>query len=183
VGFRERIEVMDEAAIGRAITRIAHEILERNHGAADIAIVGIHSRGDDLAQRLVKTIASIEGVTVPVGSLDITFYRDDIGLNLQPELQSTDIPFAVDGQNVILVDDVLFTGRTIRGALDALMDYGRPATVQLAVLVDRGHRELPIKADYVGKNVPSSRAERVEVQLKESDGRDAVVIGHMEGES
>jgi pyrimidine operon attenuation protein/uracil phosphoribosyltransferase len=177
VTFQAKSVVMDAAAVSRAIVRIAHEILERNRGAGDIALVGIRTRGIFLAQRLAKTIKEIEGAEVPVGSLDITFYRDDIAINPQPEVQSTDIPFAVDGMHVVLVDDVLFTGRTTRAAMDALMDYGRPATIQLAVLVDRGHRELPVRADYVGKNVPSSPQERVEVRLAEEDSEDAVVIG------
>lgn len=177
VTFRAKSVVMDGAAVSRATVRIAHEILEKNRGAGAIALVGIRTRGIYLAQRLARTIAEIEGADVPVGSLDITFYRDDIAINPQPEVHSTDIPFAVDGRHVIVVDDVLFTGRTIRAAMDALMDYGRPATVQLAVLVDRGHRELPIRADYVGKNVPSSPQERVEVRFSEEDGEDAVVIG------
>ena len=168
---------MDGAAIGRALVRIAHEILERNRGATNVGLVGIRSRGIYLASRLASTILDIEGVAVPVGSLDITFYRDDIAINPQPEVHSTDIPFDVDGRDVVLVDDVLFTGRTIRAAMDALMDYGRPATIQLAVLVDRGHRELPVRADFVGKNVPSARAQRVEVCLTEIDVEDAVVIG------
>lgn len=175
--FKAKSVVMDAAAVSRATVRIAHEILERNRGAGDIALVGIRTRGIFLAQRLAKTIKEIEGAEVPVGSLDITFYRDDIAINPQPEVQSTDIPFAVDGMHVVLVDDVLFTGRTTRAAMDALMDYGRPATIQLAVLVDRGHRELPVRADYVGKNVPSSPQERVEVRLAEEDSEDSVVIG------
>lgn len=168
--------VMDEAAVSRAITRIAHEILEGNGGAGKLALVGIVTRGRDLAAELADRIEAIEGVRVPVGTLDISLYRDDFGTRLAPVLHGTSLPFALEGMTVVLVDDVLFTGRTIRAALDALMDYGRPDAVRLAVIVDRGHRELPIRADYVGKNVPSSRAETVHVALKHYDGHDAVEI-------
>jgi pyrimidine operon attenuation protein/uracil phosphoribosyltransferase len=168
---------MEEAEIGRAVTRIAHEILERNKGAGGIALVGIAARGDDLARRLAAEIGRIEGATVPVGVLDITFYRDDIGMRAEaPEVHETRVGFEVTGRTVVLVDDVLYTGRTIRAALDALVDFGRPTAIQLAVLVDRGHRELPIRADYVGKNVPTRRDEQVRVALKETDGEDAVEI-------
>ncbi len=167
---------MDSDEIERSVTRIAHQILEANKGAADIVLVGILTRGDLLAQRLVKKINDIEKVEVPLGKLDISFYRDDFLTHLSPEVHSTDIPFDIDGRNVVLVDDVLFTGRTIRAALDALMDIGRPSCVQLAVLVDRGHRELPIRADYVGKNVPSSADENVRVFLEEVDGVSSVEI-------
>ena len=176
MGFREKAEVMDAEAIDRALTRIAHEILEANKGCAELALVGIMTRGSDVAGRLAQRIARIEGAEVPVGSLDISFYRDDVATRLNPEVHTTDIPFDVEGRTVVLVDDVLYTGRTIRAAMDAIMDYGRPAAVQLAVLVDRGHRELPIRADYVGKNVPTARKERVKVLMQEEDGRDAVVI-------
>ncbi len=168
--------VMDAEAVQRAITRIAHEILERNKGAGNIALVGIVTRGSVLAEQLAEKIAEIEGVTPPVGSLDISFYRDDLATRLNPEVRRTDIPFDVEGHDIVLVDDVLFTGRTIRAAMDAIMDYGRPRSIQLAVLVDRGHRELPIRADYVGKNVPSSSSEQVKVFLVGHDGRDAVEI-------
>ncbi len=168
--------VMDAEAVQRAITRIAHEILERNKGAGNIALVGIVTRGSVLAEQLAEKIAEIEGVTPPVGSLDISFYRDDLATRLNPEVRRTDIPFDVEGHDIVLVDDVLFTGRTIRAAMDAIMDYGRPRSIQLAVLVDRGHRELPIRADYVGKNVPSSSSEQVKVFLIGHDGRDAVEI-------
>jgi pyrimidine operon attenuation protein/uracil phosphoribosyltransferase len=167
---------MDGEAIARAVTRIAHEILEANKGASNLALVGIVTRGAALASTLAEKIASIEGTEVPVGTLDISFYRDDLATRLNPEVHRSDIPFDVEDRDVVLVDDVLFTGRTIRAALDALMDYGRPCSVQLAVLVDRGHRELPIRADYVGKNVPSSRRERVKVYLEALDGRDAAEI-------
>ena len=174
--FHTKATVMDSEAISRAVTRIAHEILEANKGADDLALVGIVTRGAVLAGILAEKIASIEGTEVPVGTLDISFYRDDLATRLNPEVHRTDIPFDVEGRDVVLVDDVLFTGRTIRAAMDALMDYGRPCSVQLAVLVDRGHRELPIRADYVGKNVPSSGRERVKVYLESLDGRDAVEI-------
>ena len=168
--------VMDESEIERALTRMAHQILEANHGAQDIALVGIVTRGDLLAKQLARKIAQIEGVDVPIGKLDISFYRDDFATYFSPEVHSTQIDFDLDGRPIVLVDDVLFTGRTIRAALDALMDLGRPACVQLAVLVDRGHRELPIRADFVGKNVPSSSNESVRLFLKETDGRTTVEI-------
>jgi pyrimidine operon attenuation protein/uracil phosphoribosyltransferase len=170
--------ILDEREIRRATTRIAHEILERNKGADDLVLVGIAARGDDLARRLAAGILEIEGTKVPVGVLDITFYRDDIGLRTEaPEVHETRIDFDVSGRTVILVDDVLFTGRTIRSALDALIDFGRPREIQLAVLVDRGHRELPIRADYVGKNVPTRADQAVRVLLVEVDGEDAVEVG------
>jgi pyrimidine operon attenuation protein/uracil phosphoribosyltransferase len=168
--------VLDETAIDRALTRIAHEMLEGNKGAEGLALAGIVTRGAVLAQRLAERIKQIEGTEVPVGTLDISFYRDDVATRLNPEVHRTDLPFDPDGRCVVLVDDVLFTGRTIRAAMDALMDYGRPSCVRLAVLVDRGHRELPIRADYVGKNVPTSGREQVKVRLKETDGEDVVVI-------
>jgi pyrimidine operon attenuation protein/uracil phosphoribosyltransferase len=168
---------MEPDDVRRALTRIAHEILERDKGAADVVLVGIADRGDDLARRLADEVRRIEGPVVPVGVLDITFYRDDIGMRADaPEVHETRIPFDVSGKVVVLVDDVLFTGRTIRSAMDALMDLGRPRKIQLAVLVDRGHRELPIRADHVGKNVPTSREEVVRVHLTEIDGEDGVEI-------
>ncbi len=168
---------MDAADVRRAISRIAHEIVERDRGAGGLALVGIANRGDDLAHRLAEEIRQIEGTVVPVGVLDITFYRDDIGLKAEaPEVHETRIGFEISGRTVVLVDDVLFTGRTIRAAMDALMDFGRPERIQLAVLVDRGHRELPIRADYVGKNVPTHRADDVRVRVSEVDGEDAVVV-------
>jgi len=170
-------KLLDAADVGRALTRIAHEILERNKGADRLVLVGIANRGDDLARRLAAEIERIEGVAVPVGVLDITFYRDDIGLKAEaPEVHETRIDDDVTGRTVVLVDDVLFTGRTVRSAMDALMDFGRPRAIQLAVLVDRGHRELPIRADFVGKNVPTARADDVRVLVSEVDGEDAVVV-------
>ena len=167
---------MDGDAISRAVTRIAHEILESNKGAHNVALVGIVTRGALLAEMLADKISEIESEQVPVGTLDISFYRDDLATRLSPEVRRTDIPFDVEGRDVVLVDDVLFTGRTIRAAMDAIMDYGRPHSIQLAVLVDRGHRELPIRADFVGKNVPSSARERVRVYFQSADGRDSVEI-------
>lgn len=168
--------VMDGEAIERALTRMAHEILETNDGADRLALVGIVTRGKVLAEALARRIEQIEGVKVPLGSLDISLYRDDFGTRLSPVLHDTSLPFDLDGTTVVLVDDVLFTGRTIRAALDALMDYGRPACVRLAVVVDRGHRELPIRADYVGKNVPSARSETVHVALPPFDDHAGVEI-------
>jgi pyrimidine operon attenuation protein / uracil phosphoribosyltransferase len=173
--------LMEEAEIRRAVTRIAHEILERNKGAEEVALVGIAARGDDLARRLAVEIERIEGTRPPVGVLDITFYRDDIGMRAEaPEVHETRIGFDITGRTVVLVDDVLFTGRTIRSALDALVDFGRPTAIQLAVLVDRGHRELPIRADFVGKNVPTRRDEQIRVALRELDGEDAVEVEERE---
>ena len=169
--------ILDEGEIRRGVTRIAHEILERNHGAGGVVLVGIAARGDDLARRLATEVERIEGASPPVGVLDITFYRDDIGIRAEaPEVHETRIDFDINDRTVVLVDDVLFTGRTIRAALDALVDFGRPNAIQLAVLVDRGHRELPIRADYVGKNVPTRTEEQVRVCLKEVDGEDAVIV-------
>ena len=168
--------VIDGQEIERCLTRIAHQILETNHGAENLALVGIVTRGDVLAHRLAQKIREIEGAEVGLGSLDISFYRDDFLTNMSPEIHATDIPFDMDGKNIVLVDDVLYTGRTIRAALDAVMDLGRPARVELAVLVDRGHRELPIRADFVGKNVPSSRDESVRLFLQETDGHSDVEI-------
>jgi pyrimidine operon attenuation protein/uracil phosphoribosyltransferase len=168
---------MDEQGIDRALTRIAHEILEKTQGTTELALVGIRTRGVSLARRLAEKIGAFEAGAPPVGTLDITLYRDDLGLlGEQPMVKATEIPFSIQGKTVVLVDDVLFTGRTIRAALDALIDLGRPRMIQLAVLVDRGHRELPIRPDYVGKNIPTSRREAVAVLLKEHDGEDRVVI-------
>ncbi|HET9829818.1 MAG TPA: bifunctional pyr operon transcriptional regulator/uracil phosphoribosyltransferase PyrR [Nocardioidaceae bacterium] len=169
--------VLDERDITRGLTRIAHEILERNKGATDLVLLGIPSRGVPLAERIAAKMASVEGVDVPVGSLDVTMYRDDLRMRPARTLLPTEIPpGGLDGKVVVLVDDVLFSGRTIRAALDAINDVGRPRAVQLAVLVDRGHRQLPIRADFVGKNLPTSLAEKVAVRLIEFDGRDGVTI-------
>ena len=170
--------VLDAADVGRALTRVAHEIVERNHGADDIVLLGIPTRGVTLGQRVAARIESIEARPVRTGSLDVTMYRDDLRMRGVRPLEETDIPAdGIDGAVVVLVDDVLFSGRTVRAALDALSDLGRPRAVQLAVLVDRGHRELPIRADYVGKNIPTSLRETVHVLLEETDGRDGVLLG------
>jgi pyrimidine operon attenuation protein/uracil phosphoribosyltransferase len=169
--------VLDSRDISRALTRIAHEILERNKGAHELVLLGIPTRGVPLAQRIAAKIASVEGVDVPVGSLDVTMYRDDLRMRPARTLLPTEIPDAgIEGKVVVLVDDVLFSGRTIRAALDAMSDVGRPSAVRLAVLVDRGHRELPIRADFVGKNLPTSLVESVKVRLEEFDGEDSVAI-------
>jgi len=169
--------VMTPEDIGRSLGRIAHEIIERNKTTEHLILVGMHTRGVPLAKRLAANMESHEGLTIPVGALDISLYRDDLNsLDPQPTVQRTDIPVNIDGQSVVLVDDVLYTGRSIRAAMDALIDLGRPQAIQLAVLVDRGHRELPIRADYVGKNIPSARDEEIQVQLVETDGIDGVVI-------
>jgi pyrimidine operon attenuation protein/uracil phosphoribosyltransferase len=166
-----RTRVFDEADLRRAVTRVAHEIVERNHGGQRVVLVGLYTRGVALAQRLAAAIASFEGVDVPVGMLDVAFYRDDIGLRPIAPLGPTEVP-DISGRIVVLVDDVLYTGRTARAALDALLELGRPEAIQFAVLVDRGHRELPIRADYVGKNLPTKHAEDVRVRLVEVDGSD-----------
>lgn len=178
--FVQKAKIMDKEGIRRAVTRIAHEIIERNKGTENLALIGIRRRGVPLAARLAGKIREIEGSYVPVGVLDITLYRDDLStLAHQPLVHKTEVPFPLDGKTVVLVDDVIFTGRTIRAAMDAVIDLGRPRLIQLAVLVDRGHRELPIRADYVGKNVPTSRKEAVSVRLSETDGEEDVLI--MEG--
>ena len=167
--------IMDENAIGRALMRIAHEILERNKGADRLCLIGISRRGVPLAERIARNIELIEGVSLPIGTMDITLFRDDLSRDREnPQVTGTKIPFDVKGQKVILVDDVLFTGRTIRAAIEGIFAMGRPAEIQLAVLIDRGHRELPIRADYVGKNIPTSRSELVAVNLPEYDGKCSV---------
>ena len=171
-----KARVMDGVAMERALVRIAHEILERNRGAEDLVLVGIRTRGVPLARRLSEYLARIEHCTVPVGAIDITLYRDDLKRHKSRPVYSTDIPCALDAKHVVLVDDVLYTGRSIRAAMDALTDFGRAQSIQLAVLIDRGHRELPIRADYVGKNLPTARDEQVSVMLREVDGEDEVVI-------
>ena len=171
--------VMDADRIGRTLTRIAHEIVERNKGVENLALVGIRTRGVHIARRLARSLKEISGDEVPTGALDITLYRDDLmrhAVGPQPLVRRTEILFSIDNRTVLLVDDVLYTGRTTRAALDALIDFGRPKSIQLVVLVDRGHRELPIKADYVGKNLPTSSEESVQVRLQESDGQDEVVV-------
>ena len=175
--------VMDADRIARTLTRIAHEIVERNKGTAGLALVGVRTRGVHIARRIAKSLLEITKEEVPTGSLDITLYRDDLmrhTVGPQPLVRMTEIPFSIDDRVILLVDDVLYTGRTTRAALDALIDFGRPKSIQLIVLVDRGHRELPIKADYVGKNIPTSLAESVQVRLLETDGQDEVVL--QEGE-
>ncbi|MGI6620482.1 MAG: bifunctional pyr operon transcriptional regulator/uracil phosphoribosyltransferase PyrR [Bacillota bacterium] len=175
--FIDKAEIMDADGIRRALVRIAHEIVERNKGLDNVVLVGIRRRGVPLARRLADILKNSENVDVPVGELDITLYRDDLSLKFeQPHVGRTMLPFDVEGKKVVLVDDVLFTGRTVRAALDAIIDLGRPACIQLAVLVDRGHREIPIRADYVGKNVPTSRKEVIHVRLEEYDGIEQVVI-------
>jgi len=171
--------VMDADRISRALVRMAHEIVERNRGVENLAIIGVRSRGVPLARRIAAALKSISGDDVPVGALDITLYRDDLmrqTVGPQPLVRRTEIPFSLDDRVIVLVDDVLYTGRTTRAALDALVDFGRPKAIQLLVLVDRGHRELPIKADYVGKNIPTSRRETVHVRLNDTDGTDEVSV-------
>ncbi|RNF40776.1 bifunctional pyr operon transcriptional regulator/uracil phosphoribosyltransferase PyrR [Planococcus salinus] len=175
----EKADILDEQAIARAITRIAHEIIERNKGIDDCVLVGIKTRGAFIAKRLAEKIEKIEGKPILTGELDITLYRDDLSVknkNKEPLVQQVDITHDLSNKKVVLVDDVLYTGRTVRAAMDAVMDLGRPAHIQLAVLIDRGHRELPIRADFVGKNIPTSSEERIVVQMKESDGSDRVAI-------
>jgi pyrimidine operon attenuation protein/uracil phosphoribosyltransferase len=171
--------VMDADRIGRTLTRIAHEIVERNKGVEDLALIGVRRRGVPIAKRLAHTLREITGRDLPTGALDITLYRDDLmrhAVGPQPVVRRTEIPFSIDDRRILLVDDVLYTGRTTRAALDALIDFGRPRSIQLIVLVDRGHRELPIKADYVGKNLPTSPEESVQVLLQETDGQDVVLL-------
>jgi pyrimidine operon attenuation protein/uracil phosphoribosyltransferase len=169
--------IMTQDDIRRTLARIAHEIIERNKVIEQVMLVGMHTRGVPIAKRLAANIEDFAKLKIPVGALDISLYRDDLSsLELQPKVKSTDIPVSVDGKSIVLVDDVLYTGRSIRAAMDALIDLGRPRSIQLAVLIDRGHRELPIRADYVGKNMPSSRHEEIQVKLKESDGVDEVAI-------
>jgi pyrimidine operon attenuation protein/uracil phosphoribosyltransferase len=171
---------MDADRMSRTLSRIAHEILERNRGLEEMALIGIRARGVPIAARIAKHLRELAGVDVPTGSLDITLYRDDLGRHTtsrtQPVIRRTDIPFSLDDRLILLVDDVLYTGRTIRAALDALIDFGRPRAIQLIVLIDRGHRELPIRADYVGRNIPTSRQQSVQVRLSEIDGRDEVEV-------
>ena len=179
----EKKIIMSAEEMRRALARIAHEVLERNGGGEGLLLVGIRTRGVPLAHRLAEYIRDFEGLKAPVGVLDIALYRDDVFYRAPVPAQATDIPVAVDGRMVVLVDDVLFTGRSIRAAMDAIMDLGRPQRIQVAVLVDRGHRELPIRADYAGKNIPTSQDEEIRVRLTETDGSDEVVILHGEGSS
>jgi pyrimidine operon attenuation protein/uracil phosphoribosyltransferase len=175
--MKEKVQIMDEKALQRTLVRIAHEIIEKNKGVEDIMLVGIKRRGVPLAQRIAKNIVDIENILPTVNMLDITLYRDDLNtLSKQPMVNGTNIKVDIDGKNIILVDDVLYTGRTVRAALDALIDMGRPKSIQLAVLIDRGHRELPIRPDYTGKSVPTSSDEIVQVRLLEIDGEDSVMI-------
>jgi pyrimidine operon attenuation protein/uracil phosphoribosyltransferase len=169
--------VFSEQDISRAVTRITHEILEKNKGATNLVLVGIRTRGATLAKRIAKKINDIKGIEVDLGILDITLYRDDLSAGKQnPLIEKTSLPFPLEDKQVVLIDDVLFTGRSIRAAIDALIDFGRPASIQLGVLIDRGHRELPIRPDYVGKNIPTSKADRVQVLMREDDGKDEVCI-------
>lgn len=178
-----KTQLMDDEKMKRAITRMAHEIIEKNKGTEELLLVGIHTRGVPIARRLQARILEIEGTSVPIGELDITFYRDDLTMRTDsPVVRESNVPVPVTGKTVILVDDVLYTGRTARAAMDALMDMGRAMKIQLAVLVDRGHRELPIRADYIGKNVPTSRKEMISVHLLETDGSDQVLIREIPGE-
>jgi pyrimidine operon attenuation protein/uracil phosphoribosyltransferase len=179
---REKAELIDGEGLRRAVTRIAHEIIERNGGGENLVLVGIKRRGFPLAQRIAERIREFEGITLPVGALDITLYRDDLQtIAHQPVVSGTDIPCDIDGKTVVLIDDVLYTGRTVRAALDELIDLGRPKSIQLAVIVDRGHREIPIRADFIGKNVPTSKREVIMVKVQEIDGQDGVSIGEMLG--
>ncbi|HTY11125.1 MAG TPA: bifunctional pyr operon transcriptional regulator/uracil phosphoribosyltransferase PyrR [Bacteroidota bacterium] len=176
--MNEEKTILDAQNFTRTVNRLSHEIVERNRGAASLGIVGIRTRGEYLARRIAAAVLEMEKVAPPIGTLDITLYRDDLrGRLSQPRLNTTDILYDITGKDIVLVDDVLFTGRTVRAALNALMDIGRPASIQLAVLVDRGHRELPIKADFVGKNVPTSADEEIQVRMAEADGEDAVYLG------
>ena len=170
---------MNAEDLSRTITRLSHEILERNKGTKNLAVIGIRTRGVHIGRRIAKKLAEIESADVPYGTLDATLYRDDFKFK-QPKVRATDIPFKIDGKTLVLVDDVLFTGRTARAALDELMDYGRPACIQLAVLVDRGHRELPIRPDFVGKNYPTSQSEEIKVKIEEEDDEDAVYLIEVE---
>ena len=177
MNLERKSQILDAEGIKRSLQRIAHEIIEKNEGAENLGIIGIKTRGEFLAKRIAKKVSEIENVKIPVGALDITLYRDDLTeVGEQPVLHSTEIPFDITAKKIILVDDVLYTGRTVRCALDELIDFGRPANIQLAVLIDRGHRELPIRPDYVGKNVPTSLNESVEVLIKETDGTEEVIM-------
>jgi pyrimidine operon attenuation protein/uracil phosphoribosyltransferase len=178
--IREKSQLLDGADMNRALARIAHEVIERNHGTDDVVLIGIQRRGVSLARDVQRAITRIEGTEVPMGTLDITFYRDDLStMGPAPSVGSTDLPFDINDKTVVLVDDVLYTGRTVRAAMNELMDYGRARAIQLAVLIDRGHRELPIRADYVGKNVPTSRREVIKVMVEDFDESRKVVLGEL----
>ncbi len=180
--MRQKAQLMDEAALGRALMRISHEITEKNRGVENLVLVGIRRRGEPIAERIRDNIRRIEDREVPVGSIDVRFYRDDLSYEADaPAVRRTELPFAVTGRDVVLADDVIYTGRTVRAAIEAVFSCGRPRTIQLAVLVDRGHRELPIRPDYVGKNVPTSHAELVEVRLPEYDGETGVWLMERDG--
>ncbi|HOX24936.1 MAG TPA: bifunctional pyr operon transcriptional regulator/uracil phosphoribosyltransferase PyrR [Candidatus Krumholzibacteria bacterium] len=182
MSFTEKAVIMNQGEVSRAVKRMAHEVLEANNGTRDLVILGIQRRGVPLAGLLQEAIKAVEGVTVPMGAIDITFYRDDLSrLGPSPRVATTEMPMDVTEKVVILVDDVLYTGRTVRAALDVIMDWGRPRAIQLAVLVDRGHRELPIRPDYVGKNVPTSQKEIIKVRVMEFDGKQEVVVGEVQG--
>jgi len=175
--IHEKSMLMDETAVQRALTRIAHEIVERNKGLSNLVLIGIQRRGVPMAHRIAKILGQIEGAEPQVGILDITFYRDDLSkLSAHPVVNGTDIPFNINDKTVVLIDDVLFTGRTVRAAIEAVFDMGRPAAIQLAIMIDRGHRQLPFRADFVGKNVPTSNQESIHVELVEIDGKDRVVL-------
>ena len=175
--YFEKSMLMDETAVKRALARIAHEIVEKNKGLSSVVLIGIQRRGVPMSRRIAKMLGQIEGVEPQVGILDITFYRDDLSmLSSHPVVNGTDIPFNINGKTVVLIDDVLFTGRTVRAAIEAVFDMGRPAAIQLAIMIDRGHRQLPFRADYVGKNIPTSNTESIHVELVEIDGRDCVVL-------
>jgi|SRR6056297_155750 len=178
--IREKSQLLDSADMNRALARIAHEVIERNHGTDDVVLIGIQRRGVSLARDVQRAITRIEGTDVPLGTLDITFYRDDLStMGPAPSVGSTDLPFDINDKTVVLVDDVLYTGRTVRAAMNELMDYGRARAIQLTVLIDRGHRELPIRADYVGKNVPTSRREVIKVMVEDFDETRKVVLGEL----
>ena len=178
--IREKSQLLDSADMNRALARIAHEVIERNHGTDDVVLIGIQRRGVSLARDVQRAITRIEGTDVPLGTLDITFYRDDLStLGPAPSVGSTELPFDINDKTIVLVDDVLYTGRTVRAAMNELMDYGRARAIQLAVLIDRGHRELPIRADYVGKNVPTSRREVIKVMVEDFDETRKVVLGEL----
>ncbi|AUS96309.1 bifunctional pyr operon transcriptional regulator/uracil phosphoribosyltransferase [Clostridium thermosuccinogenes] len=179
--MKDKAEIMDENAMARALTRISHEIIEKNKGVEELVLIGIQRRGVPLAKRIARKISEVEGSEVPVGILDITLYRDDLSLLAEhPIINGTEINFSITDKKIVLVDDVIYTGRTVRAAIDALMDIGRPKMIQLAVLIDRGHRELPIRPDYVGKNVPTSKNEIINVKVTEIDGQNAVTISDMD---